>query len=119
MEATYRSYRTAGDPLGVLSALAGVFGAACSAVLWFCQVRPTNWLGSSAFEIAHGGPLRDALMSGALFLGLLAVVASIPSALGTRGVRRGVPLGLVCGLIALSYPTAAALHWVRIPGLPG
>jgi hypothetical protein len=118
MEATYRSYRRTGDPLGVLSALTGAFGAACSGLLWFCQVRPINWLGSTAFEIAHGGPLRDALMSGAVFLGLLAIVASIPSALGTHSVRRGVPLGLVFGLIALSYPIAAALHWVRIPGLP-
>jgi hypothetical protein len=119
METISRTYQRTGDPLGILAAITGVLGAACAGVLWYCQARPSNWLGSTAFEIAHGGPLRDTLMAGALFLGLIAIVASIPSALGTHAVRRGVPLGLVMGLIALSYPVAFGLHLVRIPGLPG
>jgi hypothetical protein len=112
METTYRSYRGTGDPLGVLASITGVLGAACSTVLWFCQIRPANWLGSTAFEISHGGPLRDALVTAALFLGIVALVAGIPSALGTRGVRRGVPAGVLLALVALSYPVAATLHWV-------
>jgi hypothetical protein len=119
METISRSYQRTGDPLGILAAITGAAGAACAGILWYCQARPNNWLGSAAFEIAHGGPLRDTLLAGALFLGLIAVVASVPSALGRQAVHRGVPLGLVFGLLALSYPIAFGLHWVRIPGLPG
>jgi hypothetical protein len=118
MEATYRSYQRSGDPVGILAALTGACGAACSLILWFCQVRPADWLGSVAFEIAHGGAFRDGLLVMAAFLGTVALIASIPTALGTRGLRRGIPGSFVMALVALSYPVAAALHWVQVLQIP-
>lgn len=104
------------DLLAVVTAVTGAAGAVCSLVLWLYQSQPSNGLlGSFAWEVAHGGPLRTNLIQLALVLGIVALTAGLLSSLGSRQAPLSVPIGLVLGLVALSYPVMAMLHIVGTP----
>lgn len=112
----FRSHSRTSDPLAVIEVVAGSIGALCSGLLWLYQRRPDNsLLGSYAYELAHGGPLRTNLVNLALILGGVAIVASLLGLLGSRRVRTVVPGGLLLGAIAISYPVCAMLNLVDAP----
>lgn len=121
MDTTYRIRRSTREVmgpnfLGVITAVTGVAGAACSLALWLYQSQPSNsLLGSYGWEMAHGGPLRTDLIQLALVLGVVAITAGLLSSLGSREAPRSVPIGLVLGILALSYPVMAMLHAVSAP----
>lgn len=107
------------DPLGLIATLAGLVGAGSSFVLWLYQSNPRNPLiGSYAYEVTHGGPLRDNLIALALAMGILTIAASLLDVLGSARIRSQVPYGLILGLLALSYPLSAMLHVVQVPLKP-
>jgi hypothetical protein len=102
--------------LAVVTVVTGVAGAVCSLVLWLYQAQPANsLLGSYAWEVAHGGPLRTNLIELALVLGIVAITAGLLSTVGSREAPVSVPIGLVLGLMALSYPVMEMLHIVGTP----
>lgn len=112
----FRSHPRTSDPLAVAAIVTGTVGALCSIVLWLYQLRPGNTLlGPYAYELARGGPLRTNLVSLALVLGGVAVVASLLGVLGARRVRSVVTGGLFLGAIALSYPICAMFNLVDAP----
>ncbi|MDP9299231.1 MAG: hypothetical protein M3O98_11305, partial [Actinomycetota bacterium] len=52
-----------GDPLGVIAALVGVAGAACSALMWIYQINPdSTFLGSYSAQMTNGGRLGSQLV---------------------------------------------------------
>ena len=99
------------NPLGVLSVITGIGAAACSFVLWIYQVAPdSRLLGQYSAEVASGGQLWEQLMALAAVLGLMAVIGSIMTSSSGEG-GGGYFLGLVLGLIGLSYPL---LTWLDV-----
>jgi len=119
MDATYRTSRRTVDPLGVVTAVAGLTGALCSMALWLYQFRSTNTLlGGYAWEITHGGPLRTDLIQLAFVLGIVALVGALVSSLGSLQVPITFPMGLILGAVALSYPIMAMTHVVNVPIRP-
>jgi hypothetical protein len=116
MDTTYRTSRRPTDLMGVVTAVAGLAGSLCSLVLWLYQMRSASpLLGSYAWEITHGGPLRTDLIQLALVLGIVAVVGALLSGVGSRHVPATFPIGLVLGALALSYPVLAMLGVVDVP----
>ena len=98
----------------MLASLAGGVGAVASVILWMYHWKPQSpLLGSYAFEMVHGGPMRDDLIALALGCGIAAVAASVLGTLGSRRVRATLPVGLLLAAIALSYPVCALLHLVH------
>ena len=64
------------DPLGVIAALVGIGGAACSALLWVYQINPDSTvLGSYSAQMTNGGRLGSQLVLLAAVLGVMAVIA--------------------------------------------
>jgi hypothetical protein len=102
--------------MGVVTAVTGVAGTLCSLVLWLYQAQASSTLlGPYAWEIAHGGPLRTDLIQLAFVLGIVAITAGMLSSLGSREAPPSVPIGLILGAAALSYPVMAMLHVVGVP----
>jgi hypothetical protein len=99
------------NPIGVISILTGVGGALASGVLWVYHLNPDSTiLGKYSVELAHGGMLAEQLATLAAVLGLMAVIGSMMSSTGGDGAG-GYFIGLVLGLVALSYPV---LTWLNV-----
>jgi hypothetical protein len=117
MAVAYGVRRSTGNPLGVVSALAGAVGALSAMVLWLYQMRPDSPLfGSNAFEMGHGGPLRDTFLQVAAGLGFVALLAALLSCIGARTMKASGMTGIVLGAIALSYPVLAVLGLLHSAG---
>ena len=102
------------NPAGVVGILAGVAGAAASAVLWIYRLHPeSTLLGSYSSDLATGGTLSRQLVILAAVLGVMAILASIAASTGGSGGAYFI--GLVLGLAALSYPV---LTWLNIVSSP-
>ena len=99
------------DPLGLVSVVSGLVAALASAVLWIYRVQPdSKILGQYSAEVAAGGQLADQLVALAAVLGLMAVLSSIMTS--SKGEGGGSYfMGLVLGLVGLSYPL---LDWLNL-----
>jgi hypothetical protein len=103
--------RRRSNSLGVVSIVTGVGGALTSAVLWIYEVHPSSQiLGRYSGELASGGALHEQLTALAAVLGLMAILSSIMTSSSGEG-GGGYFLGLVFGLVALSYPL---LMWLNV-----
>jgi hypothetical protein len=102
------------NPAGVIAIFVGTAGAAGSAVLWIYRLHPeSTLLGSYSTDLASGGTLSRQLVILAAVLGVMAILASIAASTGGSGGSYFV--GLVLGLVALSYPV---LTWLNIVSSP-
>jgi hypothetical protein len=107
------------NPLGVVSIFTGLAGALASAVLWIYQINPASTiLGKYSVELGHGGALAGQLATLAAILGLMAVLGSMMSSSGGEG-SGGYFIGLILGLVALSYPVLSWLNVVSGSFQPG
>lgn len=107
------------NPIGIVSLLTGVTGALTSAVLWIYQIEPSSQiLGKYSAQVAAGGLIAEQLTSLAAVLGLMAVISSMMASSGWEG-GGGYFIGLVLGIVALSYPVLTWLNVVSGPLQPG
>src|SRR5688572_10246081 len=98
------------NPIGVISILTGLIGALASGVLWVYRLNPDSTiLGQYSAQLGHGGGLTGQIAMLAAILGLMAVIGSVMSSTGGEGAG-GYFIGLVLGLVALSYPV---LTWLN------
>jgi hypothetical protein len=105
--------------MGVVSIVTGLAGALASAILWIYRIQPNSQiLGKYASEVAHGGPLAEQLAALAAVLGLMAVLSSIMTSSSGEG-GGGYFIGLIFGLVALSYPLLTWLNIISGPLQPG
>ena len=103
------------NPLGVLAVITGLAAALASFVLWIYQVAPdSQLLGQYSDEVASGGQLWEQLTALAAVLGLMAVLGSIMTSSSGEG-GGGYFIGLILGLIGLSYPLLAWLDVISGP----
>jgi hypothetical protein len=106
------------NPLGAIAMIAGAAGTVCGSVLWVYQLNPESTiLGRYSAQLATGGNLRDELMALAAVLGAMAVIGGILSAFGGRA-KGSSAIGLVLGVIALTYPVLSSLNIVVRPLRP-
>jgi len=107
------------NPIGVISILTGLGGALASAVLWIYQIEPgSRIMGKYSAELAAGGMLSEQLTSLAAVLGLMAIISSMMASSGWEG-GGGYFIGLILGIVALSYPVLTWLNIVSGPFTPG
>jgi hypothetical protein len=107
------------NPMGVVSIVTGLAGALASAILWIYRIQPdSRILGKYASEVAHGGPLAEQLAALAAVLGLMAILSSIMTSSSGEG-GGGYFIGLILGLVALSYPLLTWLNIISGPLKPG
>jgi len=107
------------NPMGVVSIVTGLAGALAAAILWIYRIQPESQiLGKYASQVAHGGPLAGQLAALAAVLGLMAVLSSIMTSSSGEG-GGSYFIGLVLGLVALSYPLLTWLNIVSGPLKPG
>jgi hypothetical protein len=107
------------DPLGVMAVVTGLAASLASGVLWIYQVAPqSQLLGEYSAEVASGGQLADQLTALAAVLGLMAVLGSIMTSSSGEG-GGGYFVGLILGLIGLSYPLLTWLDVISKPLRPG
>ena len=101
------------NPIGVIAIITGLGGALGSGVLWVYRLNPDSTiLGKYSAEISLGGALADQVALLAAILGLMAIIGSVMSTTGGEGAG-GYFIGLVLGLVALSYPV---LTWLNVVG---
>ena len=101
------------NPLGVIGIITGLAGALGSGVLWVYRLNPDSTiLGKYSADFAHGGALAGQVAMLAAILGVMALLGSIMSSTGGEGAG-GYFIGLVLGLVALSYPV---LTWLNVVG---
>jgi hypothetical protein len=107
----YQSSGRTRNPLGVVSVIVGIVGAAASVVLWAYQYDPQGALVRSfAYRLGPGLVLGDRLVVVAAICGAFAVFTAIAGSMG--GSSRGsAVVSIVLGVIALSYP---ALTWLQV-----
>ena len=103
------------DPIALVSVVTGLAAALASAVLWIYRFAPeSRILGRYSADVAGGGQLADQLAALAAVLGLMAILASIMTS--TKGEGGGGSfIGLVLGIVGLSYPL---LTWLNIVSGP-
>jgi hypothetical protein len=102
------------NPAGVVGILAGIAGAACSAILWIYKIHPESQLMRSySADLAAGGTLARQLAVLAAVLGVMAILAAVTASTGGSG--GGYVVGIVLGVAALSYPL---LTWLNIVSGP-
>jgi hypothetical protein len=107
------------NPIGVVSIVTGLGGSLASAVLWIYQIDPgSRIMGKYSAELAAGGMLSEQLASLAAVLGLMAIITSMMASSGWEG-GGGYFIGLVLGIVALSYPVLTWLNLVSGPLQPG
>ena len=107
----YQSSGRTRNPLGVISVIVGMVGAAASVILWAYQYDPTGTLVRSlASKLGPGFVLGDTLVLFAAVFGAIAVVSAIALSAGGNG-RASTVLAIVLGVIALSYPV---LQWFKV-----
>jgi hypothetical protein len=101
------------NPIGVISIITGLAGALASGVLWVYRLNPDSTiLGKYSAQLSAGGVLVDQIAMLAAILGVMAVIGSVMSSTGGEGAG-GYFIGLVLGLVALSYPV---LTWLNVVG---
>jgi hypothetical protein len=107
------------DPIGLVSIVTGLAAALASAVLWIYRFAPdSRILGKYSAQVAGGGQLADQLAALAAVLGLMAILASVMTS--SKGEGGGSYfIGLVLGLVGLSYPLLTWLNIVSGPLRPG
>jgi hypothetical protein len=107
------------NPLGVMAVISGLAASLASGVLWIYQVAPqSQLLGQYSAEVASGGQLAQQLTALAAVLGLIAVLGSVMTSSSGAG-GGGYFIGLVLGLIGLSYPLLTWLDVISKPLRPG
>ena len=107
------------NPMGIVSIVTGLAGALASAVLWIYRIEPNSQiLGQYSSQVAHGGQLAEQLAALAAVLGLMAVLSSIMTSTAGEG-GGGYFIGLVLGLVGLSYPLLTWLDIISGPLKPG
>jgi hypothetical protein len=107
------------NPMGAVSIVTGLAGALAGAILWIYRIQPDSQiLGKYASQVAHGGPLAGQLAALAAVLGLMAVLSSIMTSSAGEG-GGAYFIGLILGLVALSYPLLTWLNIVSGPLKPG
>jgi hypothetical protein len=110
-ERLFRSSGRTSNPLGMIAMVAGAAGTVCGSVLWVYQLNPdTTILGRYSAQLATGGQLSDEMKALAAVLGAMAVIGAILSSFGGKAKGPAV-IGLVLGVIALTYPV---LSWLNI-----
>jgi hypothetical protein len=115
----FRSSGRRSNPIGVISIITGLAGALASAVLWIYQLNPDSTiLGKYAAQLGHGSVLTGQLAMLAAILGVMALIGSVMSSTGGEGAG-GYFMGLVLGLVALSYPVLSWLNVVSGSFRPG
>jgi hypothetical protein len=104
--------------MGVVSIASGLAAALASAVLWIYQIEPgSRILGQYSAEVAAGGQLAEQLTALAAVLGVMAILGSImTSSSGIGG--GGYFIGLVLGLVGVSYPLLSWLDVISGPLRP-
>ncbi|MGH2540310.1 MAG: hypothetical protein ACRDGK_07295 [Actinomycetota bacterium] len=103
------------NSLGIIAVLSGLTGSVIAALLWLYQLRPSSAvLGNYAYELTHGGPLREDLILLAGLLGAVAVLAAVLSWVGGTANPSSVA-AVLCGVFALTYPVLAWLEAVGVP----
>lgn len=119
MSALFGSSGRRSNPLGTISIVTGLAAALMSAVLWIYHVHPqSRLLGRYSAEVAAGGQLAQQLTALAAVLGLMAILSSIATSSGGEG-GGGYFIGLVLGLVGMSYPLLTWLDVVSGPLRPG
>jgi hypothetical protein len=99
------------NPIGVISIFTGLIGALASGVLWVYRLNPDSTiLGKYAAQLGPGGALTGQIAMLAAILGVMAIIGSVVSSTGGEGAG-GYFIGLVLGLVALSYPV---LSWLNV-----
>ena len=107
------------NPMGIVSIVTGLAGALASAVLWIYRIEPNSQiLGQYSSQVAHGGQLAEQLAALAAVLGLMAVLSSIMTSSSGEG-GGGYFIGLILGLVGLSYPLLTWLDILSGPLRPG
>ena len=107
------------NPMGIVSIVTGLAGALASAVLWIYRIEPDSQiLGQYSAQVAYGGQLAEQLTALAAVLGLMAVLSSIMTSTGGEG-GGGYFIGLILGLVGLSYPLLTWLNILSGPLQPG
>jgi hypothetical protein len=107
------------NPIGLVAIVTGLGGALASAVLWIYRLNPNSTiLGKYSTEMAHGGLLASQLATVAALLGLMAIIGAVMATTGGEGAG-GYFIGLVFGVVALSYPVLTWLHVVSTNFEPG
>jgi hypothetical protein len=107
--------RTTGTSIGGISIVAGLLGAACSAVLWIRERDPHNSIVKYVTDkLFSGTDSWNALVTIAAVAGGLGLLVAI---LGVIKSQRGGSsvFGLVLSLLALSYPFAYLAQQVARP----
>ena len=107
------------NPIGLVAIVTGLGGALASAVLWIYRLNPNSTiLGKYSAEMAHGGLLASQLATVAALLGVMAIIGAVMATTGGEGAG-GYFIGLVFGVVALSYPVLTWLHVVSTNFEPG
>jgi hypothetical protein len=92
----------------MIAAICSASGAFLSISLWLFHLRPSSvLLGDYAYELSHGGVLRDQVLWFTATLGAVGILAAILSVIGGRRPKPSTVVCLVLGAIALSYPVLA------------
>lgn len=119
MSALFGSSGRRSNPLGTVSIVTGLAAALTSGVLWIYHVHPeSRLLGQYSAEVASGGQLAEQLTALTAVLGLMAILSSIATSSGGEG-GGSYFIGLVLGLVGLSYPLLTWLDVVSGPLRPG
>lgn len=107
------SGRHANSP-GVMAVASGLAGAACAVVLWLNELDPESSIVADVQSYVRGGDFTEQLALLAVVFGAIAIFTAIAANVG--GVpSTGTVLGLILGVIALSYPI---LSWLQITAGP-
>ena len=109
MAGVFRSSGRRTNPLGAISVVTGLVSALASAILWIYRIQPdSKILGQYSAELA------DQLVALAAILGVMAVLSSIMTSSSGEG-GGSYFMGLVFGLVGLSYPL---LDWLNVMSEP-
>ena len=101
--------------LGITAVACGLTGTVITALLWLYQQRPFSAvLGDYAYEITHGGPMRENLILLAGLLGAVAILAALLSWIGGTADPSSV-MAMLLGAFAITYPVMA---WLEVVGIP-
>ena len=107
----YQSSGRTRNPLGAVSVVLGIVGAAASVALWAYQFDPSGpFVRSFASKLGPGLASGDALVLFAAIFGALAVISAIAVSLG-GSTRASSVVAIMLGVIALSYPL---LSWFKV-----
>jgi hypothetical protein len=107
------------NPIGIVSIISGFAAALASAILWIYRFAPgSQILGRYSAEVAGGGQLAEQLAALAAVLGLMAILSSVMTSTKGEG-GGGYFIGLVLGLVGLSYPLMSWLDLLSGDVRPG